>query len=79
MKNLTFEEALVALEDIVKKLELGTLSLEDSLLAYEEGIKLARLCSQTLESARQRVSILSADANGVITDRPFVQGAEDAD
>ena len=78
MKNTTFEEALANLEDIVKKLELGSLSLEESLLAYEEGIKLARMCAEKLESARQRVSILTMDSNGVVSDRAFVQGEYDA-
>lgn len=78
MENMSFEAALVALEDIVKKLELGTLSLEDSLSAYEEGIKLARICTAKLESAKQRVSILSAGADGVVSDSPFIQGDNNA-
>ena len=78
MENMTFESALVALEDIVKKLELGTLSLEDSLLAYEQGIRLSRFCAQKLENAKQRVSILTRGNDGVVTDTPFVEGAEDA-
>ena len=37
-KNLTFEEAMLSLEDIVKKLENGGLSLDDSLKAFEEAV-----------------------------------------
>ena len=70
-KNLTFEQALLALEEIVNKLEVGTLSLEESLVAYEEGIALSRFCAEKLELAKQKVSILTATEDGVITDKPF--------
>ena len=79
MENITFETALAALEDIVKKLELGTLSLEESLKAYEEGIALVRVCTERLESAKQRVSVLSEGADGVVSDAPFIQGEDNAD
>lgn len=71
--NMSFEKAIVALEEIVSKLEAGTLSLEDSLKAYEEGIALSRFCAEMLENAKQRVSILSEGEDGVITDAPFVE------
>jgi exodeoxyribonuclease VII small subunit len=53
-----FEEALKRLEDIVRKMEAGDMSLEESLKAFEEGIKLARLCSLRLDEAERRVEIL---------------------
>jgi exodeoxyribonuclease VII small subunit len=53
-----FEEALGRLEDIVKKMEAGDMTLEESLKAFEEGIKLARLCSRRLDDAERRVEIL---------------------
>lgn len=53
-----FEEALGRLEDIVRKMEAGDMSLEESLKAFEEGIKLARLCSLRLDEAERRVEIL---------------------
>lgn len=71
--NMTFEKAILALEDIVGKLEAGTLSLEDSLKAYEEGIALSRFCAEKLEMAKQKVSILAKGEDGVITDAPFVE------
>ena len=77
MENMTFEQALVALEDIVTKLEVGSLSLEESLSAYEKGIALSRFCAEKLENAKQKVSILSVGDDGVVTDRPFVE--EDVD
>ena len=53
-----FEEALARLEDIVRKMEAGDMTLEESLKAFEEGIKLARLCSRKLDEAERRVEVL---------------------
>lgn len=69
-KNLNFEEAIARLEDIVKKLEAGNVSLDESLLEFEEALKLVRLCNEKLESAEQKVRILT-EKNGVIVDLPF--------
>lgn len=54
-KNPTFEQALTRLEEIAAGLEDGSMSLEDSLKAYEEGVALVRLCQKTLESAKLRI------------------------
>jgi exodeoxyribonuclease VII small subunit len=53
-----FEESLARLEDIVRKMEAGDMTLDESLKAFEEGIKLARLCSRKLDEAERRVEIL---------------------
>ncbi len=53
-----FEDNLNRLEEIVKKMENGDLSLEDSLKAFEEGIKLSRLCAKKLDEAERRVEVL---------------------
>ena len=70
-KNMKFEEALELLEDIVRKLEAGSLSLDDSLSAFEEAVGLVKLCNERLENAEQKVRILTASASGEITDLPF--------
>jgi len=54
-----FETSLQALEDIVSKMEQGTLSLEQSLEAFEQGVQLTRTCQTTLKEAEQRVSKLT--------------------
>jgi exodeoxyribonuclease VII small subunit len=74
-KNITFEEAMTKLEDTVRKLEGGTMSLDDSLAAFEEAVTLVKICNEKLETAERRVRIL-VDNAGEITDRPF-DGAED--
>jgi exodeoxyribonuclease VII small subunit len=65
-----FEEALGRLEDIVKKMEAGDMTLEESLKAFEEGIKLARLCSRRLDEAERRVEILLKQEEGLVV-KPF--------
>lgn len=76
-KNMKFEEAITSLDDIVKKLEASSLSLDESLLAFEEAVKLIKFCNQKLESAEQRVRILVEGADGTVTDEPF-NGSVDA-
>ncbi len=57
-KKIDFEKNLSALEAIVHKLEDGELSLEASLTAFEEGVKLTRDCQGALTEAEQRVQLL---------------------
>lgn len=75
-KNINFEEAMLALEDIVKKLESGALSLDDSLKVFEEGIGLVKVCNGRLDAAEQKVKILIEGKNGAVTDMPFDVGDE---
>lgn len=70
MAKEKFEEALGKLEDIVKKMESGDMSLEESLKAFEEGIKLARLCSRKLDEAERRVEILLKQDEDIFV-KPF--------
>jgi exodeoxyribonuclease VII small subunit len=60
----TFEAALARLEQIVQRLEKGELPLEESLVLYEEGVKLSRLCHAKLEQAEGRIELLLKDARG---------------
>lgn len=70
-KNMKFEEAMQLLEDIVRKLETGNLSLDESLAAFEEAVGLVKLCNERLDDAEQKVRILTASAGGEISDLPF--------
>ena len=70
-KNMTFEEAMSSLEDIVRRLESGNATLEESLTSFEEAVALIKICNEKLEVAEQRVRILTEDKDGVITDMPF--------
>ena len=70
-KNMKFEEAMQLLEDTVKKLESGVMSLDESLAAFEEAVKLVKICNEKLEAAEQKVRILTEGADGIVTDLPF--------
>ena len=59
----TFEAALKQLEEIVQKLEKGELPLEESLVLYEQGIRLSRLCHGKLEEAEGRIEVLMKSAS----------------
>ena len=66
----TFEAALQKLDEIVQKLEKGDLPLEQSLLLYEEGVRLSRLCHAKLEEAEGKIELLMKDARGdLVLDR----------
>ncbi|AEN72761.1 Exodeoxyribonuclease 7 small subunit [Rhodothermus marinus SG0.5JP17-172] len=59
--HLSFEAALARLQEIVQHLEDDRLDLEASILAYEEGLKLARYCLEQLRTAELRIQQLSLD------------------
>jgi exodeoxyribonuclease VII small subunit len=61
LDDLTFEQALRRLEDIVDALEDETPELEEALSSYEEGTALARYCLERLEQAELRIDELSLD------------------
>jgi exodeoxyribonuclease VII small subunit len=54
-----FEAAIAELETIVKRLEAGELTLEQSLELYERGVQLSRFCHSRLEEAERRIEILN--------------------
>jgi len=66
-----FETALKRLEEIVKKLESGDLTLDTSLELFEEGIGLSRLCHEKLGQAERRVEILVKNNTGEPQAVPF--------
>jgi exodeoxyribonuclease VII small subunit len=68
---LDFETALKNLEEIVKKLENGELSLDSALALFEEGIKLSRFCHTKLEEAERRVEILLKNGSSQMRAVPF--------
>ena len=76
MKDMNFEEAMAKLDSEVKRLESGNMTLDESIAAYEEAIKLIRTCNEKLESAERRVRILTESADGSISDLPFDLGDE---
>jgi len=68
---MTFEEALSQLEALVARLEAGDLPLEEALRAFEEGVRLTRLCAERLEDAERRVHLLTRAPDGTEGEVPF--------
>lgn len=60
----TFEKAMEELEGVVKGLEGGKLSLDESMTAFEKGVKLTRECEGKLSEAKGKVEKLIADSQG---------------
>ena len=60
----SFEESLAVLEESVQRLEAGDLKLEEALEVFEKGVAASRSCGQWLDQTRERVQVLTADAEG---------------
>jgi exodeoxyribonuclease VII small subunit len=77
-KKATFEDGMTKLEDLVDKLESNELPLEDSIKAFEEGMKLAADLMKTLEKAQERVRKLSRTEQGALELSEFEAADEDS-
>ena len=59
LAEVSFETALEELESLVERMETGELSLEESLAAFERGVKLTRHCQSSLKAAELKVKVLT--------------------
>ena len=73
IRRMTFEEALQSLEEIVRRLEGGEVSLEDSIETYTRGTQLKRHCESKLASARERVEQIELKQDGSATAKAMEQ------
>ena len=70
-KELSFEEAMKRLDEIVAALEKGDVTLHDSMAMFEEGTALIRRCTGLLDSAEQQVVRLKKGPDGAPEELPF--------
>ncbi|MDY0301362.1 MAG: exodeoxyribonuclease VII small subunit [Trichlorobacter sp.] len=70
-----FETSLKKLEEIVSKLEKGTLSLDGSIKAFEEGVKHASFCANKLNEAEQKVELLIKQRDNSFRREPFASAS----
>ena len=77
MAEKKFDEMMQRLEDIVRSLEDGELSLEASMKIFEEGMNLVNSCSKKLEEAEQKVAILVKESGGRYSKAPFEMDEND--
>ncbi len=71
IEPLSFENALSELEQIVRSLETGEAALEDSITAYERGIKLKMHCESKLRDAQAKIEKISISGDGTLTTQPL--------
>lgn len=65
MAKANFEDNMENLEKIVTELEKGDLNLDESVKQFEKGMKLSKKCSEILENAEKRISILIEDGEDI--------------
>ena len=68
---MTFEQSIKRLDEIVKDLEKGDISLSDSMSLFEEGTALIKICGEMLDKAEQKVVMLKKGADGMPVELPF--------
>ncbi|HUC11684.1 MAG TPA: exodeoxyribonuclease VII small subunit [Stellaceae bacterium] len=68
--ELSFEDALAELEQIVRRLEAGQVKLDEAILSYERGALLKQHCERKLNEAQQRVERIVIGADGAIGTEP---------
>ena len=71
VEKLGFEAALAELETIVRDLETGKVTLEESISAYERGMALKSHCESKLRDAQMKIEKIVVGANGSVTTQPF--------
>ena len=71
MENMSIEQALKRIDEIVKHLERGDAALEQSLALFEEGTALIRNCGKMLDEAEQKVVKLRKGEDGAPVELPF--------
>ena len=77
MSKKTFEQSLKMLEKIVEELESNDLPLEKALKKFEDGVKLSKACTSTLDEIEKKITILLKDQTGEIDEQPFVSNTID--
>ena len=69
LEGMTFEAAIARLEEMVRTLESGSAPLDESLTLFEEGDSLVKLCNARLDTAEQKVKLLSLNPDGTAEER----------
>jgi len=69
--EMSYEQAVVRLGEIVENLEKGNMPLTQSLSLFEEGTALIKFCSELLDQAEQKVVMLKKGADGAPLELPF--------
>ncbi len=76
-KKPEFEKSLARLEEVVRRLESASVSLDEAMKLFEEGVQLARDCQKQLQEAEGKVEILLKKAGGKLVAEPFESGNDE--
>ncbi len=71
LQNISFEDALAQLEQIVRELESGRIKLDDAVAAYEKAVALKKLCSDRLAAAALKVEKIEIGKDGALSTVPL--------
>ena len=71
LKDLSFEDALLQLENIERELESGRIKLDDSVSAYEKAVVLKQLCETKLKAAQLKIEKIEVSPEGKLSTAPF--------
>ena len=77
LQNLSFEEALAQLENIVRELESGRIKLDDAIAAYEKAVALKQLCENKLKAAQLKIEKIELDPDGELKTAPLDPAGEE--
>ena len=72
--NMTFEQSMQRLEQIVRAMERGDVALEESLKLFQEGTELVRNCNQLLDEAQLQVKKIMTASDGSPVEEDFAHG-----
>ena len=75
-EKISFEDNMKRLEEIATELERGDLDLDTSVSKFEEGMKISKECSEMLEKAEKKITMLIKGENGELAEKNFVQNEE---
>ena len=71
LKKISFEDALIQLENIVRELESGKIKLDDAVEAYEKATSLKKFCEQKLKDAQLKIEKINISQDGTISTEPL--------
>lgn len=71
LSKLSFEDALVQLENIVRELEGGKIKLDDAVEAYEKATALKKFCEEKLKAAQLKIEKINVSPEGAVSTEPL--------
>ena len=72
-KEISFEDGMEKLEQIANELEKGDLNLDESVKKFEEGMKISKQCSDMLQDAEKKITMLIKNSDSELQEENFIQ------